>query len=170
MPESFNIEPYNRSSHDRSQFDCGVPSLNHYIQRQLSNDIRRNLARCYSAVSSSDTANPRRMAGYYTLSSHSLETDLLPEGVAQSPYPAVPAVLIGRLAVCKSFQGNRLGVQLVISALRRSVDLHDELGIQLIVVDPLGEDILSFYEKFGFVESGEGRLLLPIKTAKKALP
>lgn len=168
MPETFTIESFDRRKHDRSQFDCGVPSLNHYIQRQISNDIRRNLARCSSAVRASDTGNPRRMAGYYTLSAHSVNTELLPEDLAKCPYPTVPAVLIGRLAVCKSFQGNQLGVQLVISALRKSIELHDKLGIQLVVVDPLGEDVVDFYGKFGFQEFGEGRLLLPIKTAKQA--
>lgn len=169
MPEAFNIEPFDRSQHDRSQFDCGVSSLNHYVTRQLSNDIRRNLARGYAAVSASDTETPRKMAGYYTLSSHSVDTELLPENLGRSPYSAAPAVLIGRLAVCKSFQGNQLGVQLVVSALRKSIALHDELGIQLVVVDPLGEDVVGFYQKFGFKEFGDGRLLLPIKTAKQAL-
>ncbi len=169
MPETFNIEPFDRSRHDRSQFDCGVPSLNHYVKRQISNDIRRNLARGYTAVRASDSSTPRQMAGYYTLSSHSVETELLPEDLAKTPYPAAPAVLIGRLAVCKAFQGNQLGAQLVVSALRKSIELHDELGIQLVVVDPLGEDVFGFYERFGFQEFGEGRLLLPIKTAKQAL-
>ncbi len=169
MPESFNIESFDRSRHDRSRFDCGVPPLNHYIQRQVSNDIRRNLARCSSAVLASDTAPLRRLAGYYTLSAYSVDAELLPEDLAECPYPSVPAVLIGRLAVCKSFQGRQLGVQLVVSALRKSIGLHDELGIQLVIVDPLGEDVVSFYEKFGFQEFAEGRLLLPLKTAKRAL-
>lgn len=168
MPERFNIEPFDRSRHDRSQFDCGVLSLNNYVKRQISSDIRRNLARGYVAVRVSDTGMPRQLAGYYTLSTHSVQTALLPEDLAKCPYPAVPAVLIGRLAVSTSCKGNGLGAQLVVSALRKSIELHDKIGIQLVVVDPFGEDVLSFYEKFGFQEFGEGRLLLPIKTVKNA--
>lgn len=166
MPETFNIEPFDRSKHDRSHFDCGVPSLNNYAKNQISNDIRRNLARGYAAVRASDTGIPRQLAGYYTLSTHSVQSQLLPEDLAKCPYPEVPAVLIGRLAVSTSFKGNGLGAQLVVSALRKSIELHDKVGIQLVVVDPLGEDVMSFYEKFGFQEFGEGRLLLPVKTAK----
>ncbi|MDX1804377.1 MAG: GNAT family N-acetyltransferase [Alcanivorax sp.] len=168
MPETFTIEPFDRSKHDRSHFDCGVPSLNNYIQRQISNDIRRNLARGYAASPDSQTGTPRQLAGYYTLSTHSVQSALLPEDLGNCPYPEVPGVLIGRLAVSESFQGNGLGLQLIVSALRKSIELHDQVGIQLVVVDPLGEDVVGFYEKLGFREFGEGRLLLPIKTAKQA--
>jgi predicted GNAT family N-acyltransferase len=169
MPETFNIEPFDRSKHDRSQFDCGVPSLNRYVTTQISSDIRRDLARGYAAVHTSDSGIPRKMVGYYTLSSHSVETDFLPKDLVKCPYPAVPAVLIGRLAACESVKGNRLGTQLVVSALKKSIELHKELGIQLVVVDPLGEDVIGFYEKFGFREFGEGRLVLPVKTAQSCL-
>lgn len=169
MPETFNIEPFDRSKHDRSQFDCGVPSLNHYITKQISGDIRRDLARAYAAVRTSDTGIPRQMVGYYTLSSHSVETDFLPEDLVKCPYPVVPAVLIGRLAACVSVKGNRMGTQLVVSALNKCIELHKELGIQLVVVDPLEEDVIGFYEKFGFREFGEGRLVLPVKTAQSSL-
>ena len=166
MTASFVIESFSRAQHDRSAFDCGVPVLNHYIQRQVSSDIRRNLARCTVAVRAE---RPTQLAGYYTLSAHSVEADLLPESLSQSPYPSVPAVLIGRLAVCQSCQGQALGVQLVVSALRKSLRLHEELGIQLVVVDPLGEEVVAFYERFGFQEFSGGRLLLPLKTVKRAL-
>lgn len=169
MAERFTIEFFNRSQHDRTRFFCGVSALDRYIKQQVSSDIRRNLARCYVAIAGQDAISRHPIAGYYTLAAHSIETELLPEELIKCPYPAVPAVLIGRLAVCRSFQGRELGAQLVISALRKSIELHDELGIQVVVVDPLGEDVVPFYEKFGFLEFGEGRLLLPIKTAKQAL-
>lgn len=161
----FVVEPFDRKRHDRSHFDCGVASLNHYIKRQVSNDIRRNLARCSVAVRD---AACDRVAGYYTLSAHSVEAEDLPGDAPTVPYAAVPAVLIGRLAVSREFQGNDLGKHLVVSALRKSVALHEQLGIQLIVVDPLGEDVARFYEKFGFRELSNSRLFLPIKTAKAA--
>ena len=47
--------------------------------------------------------------------------------------------------------------------------LHEELGIQLVVVDPLGEEVVAFYERFGFQEFSGGRLLLSLKTVKRAL-
>lgn len=93
----------------------------------------------------------------------------MPESQAKSLYPHVPAVFIGCLAVCKAFQGNQLGVQLVVSALRKGIAMHDKLGLNPVVVDPLGEDVVGFYKKFGFQEFGQDRLFLPINTAKQAL-
>tara|TARA_A100001391_G_scaffold69_2_gene104 strand:- start:4149 stop:4670 length:522 start_codon:yes stop_codon:yes gene_type:complete len=167
MPASpFDICSFDKTKHDRSHFDCGVQSLNHFIQRQVSQDARRNLNRCYAAI---HTDHPGRLAGYYTLSSHSIEPDDLPHNQSDSPYPSIPAALIGRLAACQSFQGQGLGKVLVADAIKRLVKLRESLGVSLIIVDPLGEDLVAFYERFGFEEADAGFLYLPMKTAVTAV-
>lgn len=167
MPASpFDISIFDKEQHDRSQFDCGVHSLNHFIRRQVSQDARRNLNRCYAAT---HTDQPGRLAGYYTLSSHSIEPDDLTHDHLNSPYPSVPAALIGRLAACQSFQGQGLGKALVADAIKRLVKLRESLGVSLIIVDPLGEDVVAFYERFGFEEADAGFLYLPMKTAVAAV-
>lgn len=115
------------------------------------------------------TDQPGRLAGYYTLSSHSIEPADLFSGEANQPYPSVPAALIGRLATCQSPQGQGLGKALVVEAIKRLVKLRESLGVSLIIVDPLGEDVVSFYERFGFEEAGAGFLYLPMKTAVTAV-
>lgn len=167
MPASpFDICSFDKNKHDRSHFDCGVQSLNHFIQRQVSQDARRNLNRCYAAT---HTDHPGRLAGYYTLSSHSIEPDDLPHNQSDSPYSSIPAALIGRLAACQSFQGQGLGKALVADAIKRLVKLRESLGVSLIIVDPLGEDVVAFYERFGFEEADAGFLYLPMKTAVAAV-
>jgi GNAT superfamily N-acetyltransferase len=167
MPTSnFEISTFDKSKHDRSDFDCGVHSLNHFIKQQVSQDARRNLNRCYAAI---HTDQPGRLAGYYTLSSHSVEPADLPPNHADQPYPSVPAVLIGRLATCQSCQGQGLGKALVADAIKRLVKLRESLGVSLIIVDPLGEDVVAFYERFGFEEADAGFLYLPMKTAVAAV-
>ncbi|MBM1144512.1 GNAT family N-acetyltransferase [Alcanivorax sp. ZXX171] len=162
----FEIVAFDKHKHARGQFDCGVHSLNHFIQKQVSQDARRNLNRCYAATHSDQ---PDRLAGYYTLSSHSVEPDNLPDDQANQPYPTIPAALIGRLAICQSFQGQGLGKALVADAIKRLVKLRESLGVSLIIVDPLGEDVVAFYERFGFEEADAGFLYLPMKTAMAAV-
>jgi len=167
MPASpFDISSFDKNKHGRTHFDCGVQSLNHFIHRQVSQDARRNLNRCYAAT---HIDHPGRLAGYYTLSSHSIEPDDLPHDQPDSPYPSIPAALIGRLAACQAFQGQGLGKALVADAIKRLVKLRESLGVSLIIVDPLGEDVVALYERFGFEEADAGFLYLPMKTAVAAV-
>ena len=165
-PSPFEIAAFDKNRHDRRHFDCGVHSLNHFIQRQVSQDARRNLNRCYAAT---HTDQPGRLSGYYTLSSHSVEPSGLPHYQANQPYPSIPAALIGRLATCQSCRRQGLGKALVADAIKRLVTLRESLGVSLIIVDPLGEDVVAFYERFGFEEADAGFLYLPMKTAMAAV-
>ena len=84
-------------AHIRSDFDCGHPSLDNYIKAQASQDVKRDISVCY-VLSSPE----KLVAGYYTLSSHSIPMDDLPEDMAKKlpkSYKDIPAALLGRLAV-----------------------------------------------------------------------
>ena len=155
------IEPFRKSKHDRSHFDCGSAKLNHYIQNQVSLDHRRNLARCFAAV---HEGYPETLAGYYTLSAYSLERDSTTAADRGVPYSVIPAVLIGRLAVCQRFQGQGIARALLVDAFRRILAIHENAGIRIVVVDPLGEGVIGLYKKFGFQQLNNRQLILPVKT------
>ena len=76
--------------HDRASFSCGETSLDRYIRRQASQDIRRRVAQVLVASS----GLPERVAGYHTLSAARFERDDLPPNLARRlpRYPA-PAPL-----------------------------------------------------------------------------
>lgn len=57
------------SSHDRAAFSCGVPSLDQYLKTQVSQDTRRDVARCYVLRERADMI----VIGYYTLSASSID-------------------------------------------------------------------------------------------------
>ncbi len=113
---SFRIECLDKQQHDRQSFDCGVDVLNHYLQRQATQDMRRQVAICYVAV---DTATDQ-LAGYYTVAAASMALNDLPEATAKKlpRYPVIPAVRIGRLAVARRFQGRKLGGLLLADAIK----------------------------------------------------
>jgi hypothetical protein len=50
--------------HDRLSFSCGEPSLDNYIRRQATQDIRRHITRVFVATAS----DPAAILGFYTLS------------------------------------------------------------------------------------------------------
>jgi GNAT superfamily N-acetyltransferase len=153
-------------SHDRSQFDCGIESLNRYLKTQATQDVRRHLAHVY-VMAGGDGA----IVGYYSLSAGHIEHEHLPlsERKKLPRYP-IPAALIGRLAIDRRFQGQGLARILLGDALRRALTLSESLGIHAIVVDAKDEAAASFYGKFGFLPLTDSslHLYLPVKTVKDA--
>ncbi len=149
--------------HVRKGFDCGKPSLNDFLHALVSQYEKRNLGRTYVAQQDSD----RRVLGYYTVASGSIDTGSLPAKQARKlPRHAVPVVLLARLAVDRSVHGKGLGGILLRDALTRSVDLSEKLGIYAVVVNALDAEAKAFYERFGFLPltHDEMRLFLPLST------
>jgi GNAT superfamily N-acetyltransferase len=65
--------------------------------------------------------NSATVAGYYTLANTSIVIGELPTEIAKKlpKYERAPAVLLGRLAVDKNYQGKGLGIILLFDALRK---------------------------------------------------
>lgn len=123
--------------HDRNSFDCGEPSLNQYLHRYASQDIRRRVNRAFIA-SPSDA--PEQVIGYYSLSASSLAAAELPEKARQRlPRYPLPVVLLGRLAIAQSHQGARLGSILIADALQRVAQANQILAVYSVVLDALNE-------------------------------
>lgn len=148
---------------DRSGFECGVEPLDRYFKTQVSQDIKRRVTACFTAL---DTSG--RVAGYYTLASASiLLTDLAESFAKKLPrYPNVPAVRMGRLAVDKHFKGKGLGAALLADALRRAVTA--EIAAYAFVVDAKDESAAEFYAHHGFRATADNPLFLylPLATVK----
>ena len=141
------IEPLN-TSHDRPNFHCGVDALDRYLKKQAKQDIKRRISRIFIATTPD---NPKKVIGYYTLSSLSIELNQLHEKLSRKlPKHQVPAALIGRLGVSKIAQGRGVVKMLLADAIKRTLAVSDEIAIYAIVVDAISSDTRHFYERFGF--------------------
>jgi predicted GNAT family N-acyltransferase len=151
----------------RSGFDCGVPELNAYLQKQASQDAKRRYATCFVAVEYATG----QVVGYYTLAMSSINLgELPPELVKKLPrYPQVPVARLGRLAVDLRCQGQALGASLVADAIVRTA--HAEVASYALVVDAKDAQAAAYYERFGFVRltSSPRTLFLPLTEAIKKL-
>ena len=80
-------------------------------------------------------------------------------------YP-VPAIRMARLAVATGAQGKGHGDFLLAHAVVRCLDLREQLGLWVILVDALHAKAARFYRAYGFRDvSGEGgTLYLPLGT------
>jgi GNAT superfamily N-acetyltransferase len=166
VTEQFRIERL-ASSRDRSRFSSGSAPLDRYFREQASQDVKRRVASCFVAVG----VQANDLAGFYTLTAASIALGALaPEIVKKLPrYPVVPAALLGRLAVARTYQGKGLGGVLLGDALLRVA--RSELGVFAILVDAKDEAAQRFYEQYGFtlLAGLDRRLCLPIAPALRRL-
>lgn len=151
---------------DRSAFRSGVDALDRYLKEFAFQDIDRRVAECFVALD-----DARKIAGYYTLAATSVALDGLPAKIAKRlpRYQAVPAVLIGRLAVDETYRRRGVGSSLIVDAVMRTN--RSGVGVFALVVDAKDDDACAFYEANGFaLLAGETRrLFLAMAPAVAAL-
>ena len=144
----WEIVPFHRKEHDRSAFDCGVPSLNDWLATKVGQLEKKDLARTYVLVASGSAV----VRGFYALSNHIVVFDSLPTDQAKGlPQVDIPVVLIGRLAIDLTMQRQGLGEFLLIDALRRAEYLATKIGVRAVEVDAIDDTAKHFYERYGFI-------------------
>jgi predicted GNAT family N-acyltransferase len=162
----YNIELLTER-HNRKSFSCGVEALDNYLQQHAGQEIRKYVATTFILTEKQNLD----AIGYYTLASIAVDAGELPESIAKRlpKYPQLPATLLGRLAVAKKYQGQRLGELLIVDALRRSIKSSKEVASMAIIVDAKCDKILNFYKHYGFIQfsSYQNKLFLPMATAAK---
>lgn len=160
MTAPFRLEALG-SSHERSGFSCGVALLDQYLASQASQDVRRRVSACFVAVE----VNSGKVAGFYTLAAGSVPlSDLPPDLTRRLPrYPAIPVARIGRLAIGKAFQGQKLGGALLADAAIRAA--RSEVAVFALIVDAKDSVAAEFYRHHGFEPIGgnDRQLIVPLK-------
>ncbi len=153
------------ASHQRAAFECGVPVLDAYLQKQAGQDAKRHVAAPFVLLAPPST----EMLGYYTLSSSAIDARELSATLAKKlpRYTSLPVVLMGRLALASKCKGQGLGEFLLMDALHRSA--RSEIAAMALVVDAKDEAAKAFYQHFGFLPMQEQplRLFLPMSSIKR---
>ncbi len=154
------------SIHVKEEFSCGYDLLDNYLKRQANQDIKRKLSSCSVLVDKQNIVK-----GYFTLSANSIRRQDLPEELIKKlppSYSDLPVILLGRIAIDKSIQGNGFGEILLFDALKKCLDLSNQLGILAIVVDPIDDKAVSFYKSYGFIElPTSDKMFLSMKTVEQ---
>jgi len=137
-----------RPDHAIEGFDCGREELNRYLLRFAWANQQAGAAQTYVGLVG-DT-----IVGYYTLAVGQVTREEAPErltkGLARHP---VPIMLLARLAVALSSQGQGVGKALLRDAMQRTVQAADIAGIRAFAVHAKDEEAKRFYERFDFIPS-----------------
>lgn len=160
----FAVEILSRD-HDRARFDSGLESVDRYLRETARGHTEKGVSLTRVLVEA-DAPPPKRVVGYFTLSTVPVEAAAWPGVPKGLPKQPLTAVLLGRLAVDKEWQGIKRGERLLGLARQFAVQTLEATGGVGLVVDAANESVVRFYEKFGFrsVEAGALRLFLPRAT------
>lgn len=135
------------SDHMTAGFDCGVASLNQWLERRAAANQASGASRTFVACEDD------KVVGYYALASSAVVPAAAPGRFRRNMPDPVPVVVLGRLAVATSHHGQGLGRALFQDAALRIIHAADVIGIRGLVVHALSEDARNFYLRLGLDES-----------------
>lgn len=154
--------------HDRSGFQCGSAALDDWFAQHALIAQRQDTDRTFVLV------DDDHVLGFYSLTMGGIEQASAPMRLVRGlPKYPVPIVLLARLAVNRSAQGQGLGMSLLFEALHRAALAAEHAAARLIAVDPVDDAARAFYERWGFrpVEADAGgRLFVRTRDALKSFP
>jgi GNAT superfamily N-acetyltransferase len=166
QPSSYVFEPL--GDRDRSSFECGNHELDFYFRQQAGQDAKRKVAAPFVMLDPSG-----QILGYYTLSAYGIRAAELPRDTAKKlpKYPLIPATLLGRLAVSRHHQGQKLGTLLLMDALHRSWKSTEQVASVGVVAEAIDEAAKTFYHHHEFIALPEHprKLFIAMGTIEKVL-
>lgn len=134
--------------HDLSSFQSGEPDLDRWLTDRAADASARGYSRVYVWHSEDD-----RVLAYFTLSSYAVGRGELPNRFRYGEYRAIPALLLGKLALDRTIQGQRLTGLLIADVVTEAVKASQHAAARYLVVDALNERAAAIYERFGFVRA-----------------
>jgi len=110
--------------HLTDTFSSGAPTLDTWLKRKAGANQASGASRTYVLY------RGQRVVGFYVLAAGSVSHNLAPRKLKQNMPNPVPVIVLGRLAMDASEQGNGLGRALLRDAVLRITAAAHEVGIE----------------------------------------
>ena len=134
--------------HEVDSFDCGKEPLDRFLKRFALANQNAGSARTYVVC------RGRMVVGYYSLAAGAVQHTDAPvrvgKGLARHP---IPVMLLARLAVDRSCQGQGLGKALIKDALLRTAAAAEIAGIRALIAHAKDDEARIWYEALEFEAS-----------------
>ena len=150
-------------------FSSGQAFVDGWLAARAAKAKARGSAVVYVSHRASADPASEPPAGFYTLSSASVERGMIGGGwLKRNALAQVPVILLGVLGVDSRYQGSGLGRMLLHDASLRALSIADSLGAKALVVDPIDESAEAFYARHGFERiPGLERMFVPLSQPGK---
>lgn len=130
-------------AHEVADFDSGVPILDDWLKRRARANQASGASRTYVVCEN------EKVIAYYALASGAVEISSATARLRRNLPDPVPVVVLGRLAIDKTFQGRGLGRASMRDAARRVLQAADIIGIRGIFVHAPSPNAEAFYRSLG---------------------
>jgi GNAT superfamily N-acetyltransferase len=90
------------------------------------------------------------VAGFYALAMGSVASAAVPGSMRRNMPAAIPAAVLGRLAVDAKFQRHGLGARLLKDAVLRVARAAENIAVRLVIVHAISPAAEAFYLRHGF--------------------
>lgn len=157
-PAAFSPPALIREAHDTSEFCSGEPVLDDWLRRRAVANLRLAASRTYVVC----PAGSLRVVGFFSLSMGQILAQEVTCAMRRNMPRAIPAVVLGRLAIDQGWQGRGLGRAMLAEVVRRTRRAGVEISVRLVIVHAISPAAEAFYQHHGFAR-------LPVATPTFAL-
>jgi GNAT superfamily N-acetyltransferase len=145
-------------THDASAFTSGEPVLDDWLRKRAWSNQQAAASRTY-VICPSGTLT---IIGYVALSMGQILAQETIGSMRRNMPQFIPAVMLGRLAIDRNWQGQGLGRALLADAVARALRASREISARLVLVHAISPAAEAFYRHHGFSR-------LPLETPTFAL-
>ncbi len=145
-------------AHDAASFNCGEPALDDWLRERAWNNMQAAASRTYVLCPSGS----RQIIGYFALSMGQILAQDVTGAMRRNMPRAIPAVVLGRLAIDLAWQGKGLGRAMLADILRRALRASADVSARLVIVHAISASAEAFYLHHGFTR-------LPVEAPSLAL-
>lgn len=145
-------------AHDTAAFDSGEPVMDDWLRHRALDNLHLAASRTYVVC----PAGSQQVVGYFALSMGQILAHEVIGSMRRNMPKAIPAVVLGRLAIDRAWQGRGLGRAMLADAIRRALLASAEISARLVLVHAISPSAEAFYRHQGFSR-------LPVETTTLAL-
>jgi GNAT superfamily N-acetyltransferase len=131
--------------HSTTGFDCGDDVLNLWLEQRALGNQRSGATRTF-VVCNTDGA----VKAYVALASGAVAVAASPGRFRRNMPDPIPVVVLARLAVCRSIQGQGIARALLADAFERVLMASEQIGVRGLVVHAASAAAQEFDRHMGF--------------------
>jgi len=139
--------------HDNAAFDSGEPALDEWLRQRAWANLQLAASRTYVVCPTGSDA----VIGYAALSMGQILAQETIGSMRRNMPRHIPAVVLGRLAIDRAWQGKGLGRALLADVVRRALLASEQVSARLVIVHAISPAAEAFYLHHGFTR-------LPVET------
>ncbi len=134
-------------THQLDSFSCGVQPLDDWLKRRARGNAKSGASHTYVACEGVS------VVGYYALAAGAVDIVAAPGRVRRNMPDPIPIIVLGRLAIDVTQQGQGLGRALFRDAGLRVLQAANIIGVRAVLVDAISDEAKAFNLALGMVVS-----------------